>query len=67
MDRRNILSLPAITALGLALLPVSALKSRAQEAPPRPPAWPNKRLLDLLKIEPPHRSGALGLDLLRGQ
>jgi nitronate monooxygenase len=53
MDRRNVLSLSAITALGLALLPGSALKARAQGAPLRPAAWPNRRLLDLLKIEHP--------------
>jgi len=60
MDRRNVLSLSAITALGLALLPGSALKARAQGAPLRPAAWPNRRLLDLLKIEHPIVQAPMG-------
>lgn len=69
MDRRDFLSLSEITALGLALLAGSALKARAQAAPLRPAAWPNRRLLDLLKIEHPivqaPMAGHVGPDMCR--
>src|SRR5882762_2080329 len=60
MDRRNVLSLSAITALGLTSLPDSALKVRAQGALLRSAAWPNRRLLDLLKIEHPIVQAPMG-------
>jgi nitronate monooxygenase len=60
MNRRKLLNLSAITAFGIALLPGSALKARAQGAPLRPAAWPNRRLLDLLKIEHPIVQAPMG-------
>jgi nitronate monooxygenase len=60
MNRRKLLDLSAITAFGIALLSGSALKARAQGAPLRPAAWPNRRLLDLLKIEHPIVQAPMG-------
>jgi nitronate monooxygenase len=60
MNRRKLLNLSAITAFGIALLPGSALKARAQGAPLRPAAWPNRRLLNLLKIEHPIVQAPMG-------
>jgi len=59
MNRRKVLNLSAITAIGLAL-PGSAPEARAQAAPSRPTVWPNKRLLDLLKIEHPIVQAPMG-------
>jgi nitronate monooxygenase len=60
MNRRKLLNLSAITAFGMALPPGGALKARAQGAPLRPAAWPNRRLLDLLKIEHPIVQAPMG-------
>jgi len=59
MNRRRVLNLSAVTALGLAL-PGSALEARAQGALSRTAVWPNKRLLDLLKIEHPIVQAPMG-------
>src|SRR5437588_615556 len=59
MNRREALNLSAITALGLAI-PGSTLEARAQGALSRTAAWPNKRLLDLLKIEHPIVQAPMG-------
>ena len=59
MNRRKVLNLSAIAAIGLAL-PGSALKARAQAPPSRSTVWPNKRLLALLKIEHPIVQAPMG-------
>jgi len=60
MNRREILTLSAITASGLALLPGSSLQARAQGALLRAAAWPNKRLLELFKIAHPIIQAPMG-------
>jgi nitronate monooxygenase len=56
IDRRDIIRAAAVGGLAMTL----GSEARAQGVPVRPAAWPNRRLLDLLKIEHPIIQAPMG-------
>ena len=62
IERRKLMKSATIGGIALSLGGTSvANEARAQEAPPPAAFWPNRRLLDLLKIEHPLIQAPMGL------